>query len=121
MAQKNLLLHLGKDSFGAQDGDGIQLENRSDGSFEYGKIILDGTEPLGIVNFLVQETNGDNLIAEDSLQRTNQVNLIAEDSIFSFGGVILLTIASKISSIPIPFFALASIISSLSQPINSII
>ena len=85
MAQKNLLLHLGKDSFGAQDGDGIQLENRSDGSFEYGKIILDGTEPLGIVNFLVQETNGDNLIAEDSLQRTNQVNLIAEDSIFSFG------------------------------------
>ena len=67
MAQKNLLLHLGKDSFGAQDGDGIQLENRSDGSFEYGKIILDGTEPLGIVNFLVQETNGDNLIAEDSI------------------------------------------------------
>lgn len=79
MAQKNLLLHLGKSSFGAQDGDGIQLEDTL-----HGKIVLDGTEPLGIVNFIVQETNGDNLIAEDSLQRSIQVNLIAEDSIFSF-------------------------------------
>ena len=35
MAQKNLLLHLGKSSFGAQDGDGIQLEDTL-----HGKIIV---------------------------------------------------------------------------------
>tara|TARA_X000000950_G_scaffold285925_1_gene393247 strand:+ start:6412 stop:7488 length:1077 start_codon:yes stop_codon:yes gene_type:complete len=79
VAQKNLLLHLGKSSFGAQDGDGIQLEDTL-----HGKIILDGTQPLGVVNFIVQETNGDNIIAEDALQRSVQVNIIAEESIFSF-------------------------------------
>lgn len=78
MAQKNLLLHLGKSSFGAQDGDGIQLEDTL-----HGKIILDGTAPFGVIGFLVAET-GDNLVAEDVLQGTNTTNIIVEDSIFTF-------------------------------------
>jgi|TARA_R110000782_G_scaffold134070_5_gene226448 hypothetical protein len=78
MAQ-NLFLHLAQNPFGEQDGDGIQLE----GSLTE-RIILDGIPPTPQTNFIVDETNGDNFIAEFGTVGQDTNRFLAETSVLTF-------------------------------------
>ena len=65
MAQKNLLLYLAEEGFGQQAGEGILLENDVTSN-----IILNGTEPTPALVFIVDETDGDDIILEQSIFTT---------------------------------------------------
>ena len=79
MVAENLFLHLAQNPFGEQDGDGIQLE----GSLTE-RIILDGLPPTPQTNFIVDETNGDNFIAEFGTVGQDTNRFLAETSVLTF-------------------------------------
>ena len=114
MATKNFLLHLANTGFRNPDADGIQLEDNTRGT-----IILNGLEPLPANVFMVQETNGDNILLEDNVSpETNR--LLHEPSIVTFRADQVLGVGEKLlqdnptnaSTIPlseftnIPFFSI---------------
>tara|TARA_S200002703_G_scaffold80753_3_gene69668 strand:- start:1106 stop:2209 length:1104 start_codon:yes stop_codon:yes gene_type:complete len=79
VAQKNLLLYLGTHGFGEQDGDGILLEDDKTGT-----IILNGTEPLPALTFILDETDGDNFILESGTIGVDTDRILSESSIVTF-------------------------------------
>ena len=91
MAQKNLLLYLAEEGFGQQDGDGILLENDVTSN-----IILNGTEPTPALVFIVDETDGDNIIQEQATIGVDTDRILAETSILTFTADQRLNIGEKL-------------------------
>lgn len=91
MSQQNLLLRLGKNSFGPSDGDGILLEDDITSV-----IILDGTDPLPAVNFIVQEDTGDNFIQETGTVGSDTDRILAETSIVTFTATQVQNVGEKL-------------------------
>lgn len=84
MAQKNLLLYLGKTGFGESDGDGILLEDSATDN-----IILDGIEPLPANVFMVQEDLIDQLVGDLSVSFTAFGDAAISSAQSKFGGTSL--------------------------------
>ena len=90
MSTKNFLLYLANTGFKNPDAFGIELEDDTRGT-----IILDGIEPLPANVFMVQETNGDNILLENNVSpETNR--LLHEPSIVTFRTDQVLAVGEKL-------------------------
>ena len=87
-APQNFLRTIGDEIF--PDSEGIQLEGS-----ELDVLRLDGLDPLPVVAFIVDETNGDNILLESATGVGDSSRMLLETSSFTFGSGQVQSVGAK--------------------------